>query len=499
MLSLKHQHQLEARGLDIEVLSGLGVETSEKGPAWLVIPYVQHGDVVNHKFRRVEKRADGINFYQDTAGKKCFWNFDALLDASLTHLPVIITEGEFDAMVAIQCGFPRTVSVPDGAPSKPQGLDGGGDKYAFLDEQTLALLRDAKCIILAVDGDETGANLLHDLSHRLGRHRCKYLRYPKHPFDRGKRVKDLNDVLQAYGAAGVVETVNGAEWVKVDGLYRMSQLPPLPMVGAVDIGIALLGRHFKIRLGDMSVVTGIPGHGKTSLINEIACRMALPVEPVHVLGVPEDTGHGWTIAIASFEQRAQTDLRRNLRQFRGRCHPDYLNAQALRVVDDWIDEHFVLMVPDEDDEATLSWFVERSAAAAVQYGARLVIGDPWNEMDHIRPPDMSLTEYTGFAIKQFRKAASKYQVHWMMAAHPTKIARGRDNVLPCPTLYDVSDSAHWYNKPDAGIIVHRETDSNTLIWVQKTRYEEIGDPGKLHATYLRDQRRFEMIDPEAKL
>ena len=519
VISLKHQQILEDRGLDVELLATLGVETSADSREWLVIPYLQNGRVVNRKYRRFNHAE---RFRQDSGGKQCLWNFDVLLDRTLDHLPLIITEGEFDAMAAIQAGFPRTVSVPGGAPGKPQGVDGEGGKYAFLDE-AMPLLREAKRIIIAADGDEVGANLLQDLSHRLGRPRCQFLRYPKFLYDHQRqkhdhreRCKDLNEVLETYGASGVVEVVNAAEFIRVGGLYRMSELPPLPIVGAFDVGMAGLAPHFKIRLGDLSVVTGIPSHGKTSFANEIAFRMALPMagseEAESVLGLlpwnvqgtlldggkpMEDCGYGWTVALASFEQRAKPDLLLNLRRFRARCHPDALSKTALDAVDEWIDRHFVLIVPDEDEDASLPWFMERSAAAMVQYGARLVVCDPWNELDHVRPPDMSLTEYTGFAIKQFRKQASKYQAHHMVVAHPTKLGRSSKaadgtSELPCPTLYDISDSAHWYNKTDAGIVVHRETLSSTLIHVQKTRYEAIGKPGKLRATFLTGSRRYEI-------
>jgi twinkle protein len=60
-----------------------------------------------------------------------------------------------------------------------------------------------------------------------------------------------------------------------------------------------------------------------------------------------------------------------------------------------------------------------------------------------------------------------------------------------PTLYDISDSANWYNKCDLGLIVHRENADDTIIKVQKSRYhEEIGRPGEVRMHYGRDDRRF---------
>ena len=120
---------LEARGIDSEIAAKLGVDTHARdgGDDWISIPYVLGGRVVNHKYRTLagEKR-----FYQESGTTKCFWNADIITDHTLAHLPLIITEGELDAFVAIQCGFQRVVSVPDGAPA--QEVDQDSTKFDFL-------------------------------------------------------------------------------------------------------------------------------------------------------------------------------------------------------------------------------------------------------------------------------------------------------------------------------------------------------------------------------
>lgn len=67
-----------------------------------------------------------------------------------------------------------------------------------------------------------------------------------------------------------------------------------------------------------------------------------------------------------------------------------------------------------------------------------------------------------------------------------------------PTLYDISDSAHWYNKADLGVVVHRKKD-HTILRVAKSRYhDEIGIPGEVFMTYRFEERRFEPYgDPKA--
>lgn len=469
MLNQRHQDLLEARGLDPELLVRLGVVSSDRGSDWIEIPFMAGGECVNRKFRTIsgEKR-----FGQDAGARKCFWNLDALADPTLKRMPLIVTEGEFDAMAAIQAGFPKSLSVPDGAPPRAIG-DGETAKYGYLDDAE-KLLRDEREIILATDGDGPGIALMNDLALRLGRHRCKWVRYPV-------GCKDLCDALARYGARGVVETLARAQWIKVAGVYRMSELPPLPETATFSTGIAALDPHWKLRAGDFAVVTGIPSHGKTTLVNEIAARKATA---------------GWVVVVASFEQRPQSDHRRSLRTFFHAKPEAEQTAEEIGRADKWIEAQFLFVVPDEDEDADLPWVLDRLAAAVVQQGARLAILDPWNEMDHVRPADMSLTEYTGFAIKQFRRFAWKYRVPVIVVAHPVKLGRGTDGKLACPTLYDISDSAHWANKSDVGVVVYREKGTTTIA-VRKTRYAAIGELGEVQAMYLPSQARFEIIVAEA--
>ena len=113
-------------GIVPEIAANLGVDTHARdgGDDWISIPYVLGGRVVNHKYRTLagEKR-----FHQDSGATKCFWNADVITDSTLAHLPLIITEGEFDAFVAIQCDYLRVVSVPDGLGRA--GAPGGACTY----------------------------------------------------------------------------------------------------------------------------------------------------------------------------------------------------------------------------------------------------------------------------------------------------------------------------------------------------------------------------------
>ena len=320
MLTERHQTLLEARGLDIELMIGLGVVSSDRlGLDTISIPYFAGTEIVNHKYRTIsgDKR-----FSQDEGGKCIFWNRNIISDETLLSQPLIITEGEFDAFAALQSGFARVVSVPNGAPANPLGELASG-KYIYLDDAP-STMRDAKEIILATDDDAAGHALRDDLALRLGRARCKWLQYPK-------GCKDLCDALARYSERGVVETIARAQWLAIDGVYKLSELPPLVSPEPFDSGFPGLSEHYRLRVGDFCVVTGAPGKGKTTFTRELACRMA--------------SRHGWKTALASFEAIPQLDHRRAIRSWYAGGLVKDLSHSEIASADVWADEFFRFLVP----------------------------------------------------------------------------------------------------------------------------------------------------------
>lgn len=457
---------IEERGLEPEMVIGMGVSEFQKnGQPWAKIPFVRSGETVNHKYRRLDEKG----FYQDPDGVKCFYNQDVIYDPSLESVPLIITEGEPDAWAAIQSGYARTISVPDGAPNEKGG---DGAKYDYLWEVIPAIRAKCPFVILAVDGDKNGANLLHDLSMKIGRDKCKWVKYPKD-------CKDLNDALKKYGQSGVVKSIETQQWVAVDGVFKASNLPPMPDAKVYQTGFHGFEENFKLRLGDFSVVTGIPSHGKSTFVNDLMARAVQK--------------NGIKVCFASFEQHPTQDHLRNLKR--------WCDGSGITNADKWIDDHFTFIYPSDEqrlaDTLDLSWFLERSAVAANQHGANVIVLDPWNELEHQTERNQSLTEYVGSAIRRLKAFAKTYNVHMMVVAHPTKLSRGTDGKYPRPSLYSISDSAHWANKADIGIVVHRpdDTQPGTEIVCSKSRYHDIiGKPGLKNFRFNNVSNRFEWAD-----
>jgi twinkle protein len=266
------------------------------------------------------------------------------------------------------------------------------------------------------------------------------------------------------------------------GLVRMSETPPIPEAVPYPIGIGGLRNHVLLRKGDFTVLTGIPGHGKTTLVTDIACRMA--------------TEHNWTVTFASFEQNPRDDHRRALRTWYHSLAPAAQTDDQLVQADLWIDRAFGFIVPDEDVDSDLLWLLEMAAASVRRFGTDMLVIDPWNEIEHAKPRDQSMSEYVSWAIRQLKKFARKFDIHVLVVAHPTKLHGQADGGLPMPTLYDISDSAAWANKPDIGIIVHQDGPV-TKVKVAKIRYKDrIGKTGVVQLMFDAETNHF-YADPGA--
>lgn len=446
------QDWIQSRNLDEELMVKHGVTAFTKdGKEWIKIPFFKNGEIVNTKYRCTSEKA----FYQDKDGEKVFYNHDVIFDETLFDQPVIITEGEIDAWTFIQSGYIRTVSVPDGAPNEQ--IDGDSKKYSYL-KKYIPMLKKAPYVVLAVDNDKNGNNLLNDLAIRIGRGKCYYIKYPK-------GCKDINDALVKYGEKAVIKSFETKQPMSMDGVYLLDSLPPIPANEVYDTGAEGLSDTFKFRFGDLIVVTGIPSMGKTTFLNHVLFSLA--------------DKNKFHISFASLEQNPLQDHVRNMRSWYKGRYPMTNQNQA----DEWIKERFSFIYPSDEqmmnDELDLDWFLRHAEYAVEAHGANVIVLDPWNELEHVPFVGQSLTEYVGMAIRKIKRFAKIMNVTMVVVAHPTKQVKDKEGNFQMPSLYDISDSSKWYDKPELGAIVHRDENNDTLFKVAKSRYWDILGKTKL--------------------
>jgi twinkle protein len=462
---------ITSRGLELSDVVRLGVAlgTADKAGLWIEIPFIKDNQVVNRKYRNITAKG----FRQDKGGEKVLYNQDVIFDTSLDNVPLIITEGEVDAWSFIFNGYPKTVSVPDGAPAN-QVDDPNAAKYGYLTKAVLTALKKQTKIILAVDSDANGQNLLHDLAKRIGRGLCYYVDYPQ-------GCKDINEALVKYGPQAIQAVLDRAKPMGQDGVYTLDNLPPVPQSKIYSTGLPELESLFKFRTGDFSITTGIPSMGKTTMFNHLICSTVVE--------------NNINVCFASLEQHPSLDHMRNLQDWYCGKFPTATRHDATK----WINERFSFIYPSDEqqmnDELDLDWFLKQAEYAVHRHNSRIVVLDPWNELEHIPYSDQSLTEYVGMAIRKIKRFARIHDVHMAVIAHPTKQSKDKEGNFQIPSLYDVSDSAHWYNKADLGAIVHRDhEDGNTIFKVAKSRYhDQIGRPGQVKLRFIENTKSFSDI------
>ena len=124
---------------------------------------------------------------------------------------------------------------------------------------------------------------------------------------------------------------------------------------------------------------------------------------------------------------------------------------------------------------------------------RGLVIDPWNELEHWRPVNLTETEYVSQTLSMVRNWARANHVHVWLVAHPQKMRR-EDGKLPVPRPDMIAGSSHWWNKADAAITVWRDfekMDSQDVdIHIQKVRFKNVGRPGLVTLRYDRISGRY---------
>jgi twinkle protein len=242
------------------------------------------------------------------------------------------------------------------------------------------------------------------------------------------------------------------------GYYSLAELPQSPPIDkiAISTGWWEVDQIFKIYPGQFVMVTGIAGHGKSTFLQNVVCNVARLHGVRSFLYVPENEGH----------------VRAKLRAiwgdgdgFRYFCSEQCFLQSAIQGAYD-------------DAPHTLQWVLEKARIAIEKDDVRILVIDPWNELERAKPADMLLTDYIGQCLMWLKAFARVHQCTVILVAHPTKssVTEGKT-----PTLADIEGSMNWYNKCDNGLIVVRDPDTPTARVISaKAREYGSGKRGACH-------------------
>jgi twinkle protein len=444
----------------------------------IMFPRHKGGEVVAIKYRTHDKR-----MWQSKDPEPCFYNHDGAKQYGGDTL--IICEGEIDALSFIDAGLPNVASVPDGAPAiTAKHLD---KKFQFLND---GLVDHFEHFVLAVDNDEPGKTLEKELADRLGRHKCFRVTYPP-------GCKDANDVLVKHGAAKLREVNRQAKPLPIDGLYTAEDMREAifnlyaeGLRPGESTGWKSLDSLYTVRTCEMTILTGIPGSGKSTWLDALTVNL--------------NKLHGWKIAFCSPEN---WPIQRHIAGIAEKIVRKPFAAStptSERMTQNELDEalntikssFFFTQLQDED--MSIDGVLEVMQAAISRHGVKGIVLDPWNELEYHRPPQMSETEFVSQSLGKIRRFARVNDVHVWIVAHPTKLKRNEDGTYPVPRLYDISGSAHWFNKADNGVAIYRRDHrrDDVEVYVLKIRFREVGKLGSINMKFVKDCGLFVEAEPQ---
>lgn len=206
-------------------------------------------DVVLVKYRTPNYDKEDKKIWQSGGGKHVLWGIDRLD----TSKPLIITEGEIDALTLTEVGYDNVTSVPFGT-----------KQYQWLDNNW-ELIDQFNEVILWMDKDKPGEETTRELIKRLGKWRAKNVTYNKY--------MDANRTLFEEGKEEVIEAVEGAEEQNIDGLHRVSDVESYDptdqerVLSSVGLLNTYLKGYFK---PSVSIWTGLSTSGKSTFVNQEA-------------------------------------------------------------------------------------------------------------------------------------------------------------------------------------------------------------------------------------
>ncbi|MDF1706914.1 MAG: toprim domain-containing protein [Paracoccaceae bacterium] len=418
----------EVRSLDVVLLQHMNVhsETHPQLGEVVAFPYIRDGKPYAAKFRTVTHKD-----WRSTAGMSRGLYNEGVLTSE--EGPIVLTEGEIDALSVMQAGYTRAVSLPDGWTA-----DGGKRDVLLAVESQL---RSSPFVIVAGDNDEAGESLPRTLANILIGHDVRYAKWPD-------GCKDANDVLVKFGEGELARCLEEAKQVDPAGgfITGISDLPPMPARRVLRMGSKPFDFVIGFEIGAMSVGTGIPGSGKSTFTTFAAYHVAKSEEI--------------KVGFMSFETHPYRTRDHLCRLHTGQPW-DALSDQQREQAVNFLDSHFRIVHRTYDDSThNIGWLKDMIYTLAVRDNCKLIIVDPWNELEHLPEPGESMTGYINFGLQQIRVWAEQFDTHICVIAHPRKMPT--DGRPRPPVGYDISDSAAFSNKPALGFTVHQDESADGL-------------------------------------
>lgn len=452
---------IKSRGISDESIKKRQIVSDDKGN--IVFPYYENNELVMLKFRKPEKyTGKGMKAWREEGGKSILWGID-LCDI---NKPLIITEGEYDAMALDTAGIDNAVSVPSGA----EDLSWIDISWDFLQGFTK--------IILFGDNDEAGQKMIKNVVVRLGEDRCYIAEFEG---------KDANELLFRKGAEAIKEAVENAKLPKVEGLLNLADVVPLDIsnIERVRSNIKWLdGAIGGFAMGELSVWTGKRGEGKSTFLGQMLI---------------EALDQNYNVCAYSGELRAdhfqywvhlQMAGKDNIKQYADGVRERnvaYVDKEVVKRLKAWYNGRFWLYDNSyTGNNAESKGILKIFEYAVKRYNCKVFLVDNLMTSKFETNNDQNYYRAQSNFVGELVNFTKTYNVHIHLVAHPrkTKETLGNDEISGTGDITNRADNVFSIamDKSDSGL--------DTILKVLKCRNDGSYVGEKIGMLFDKDSKRF---------
>lgn len=344
-----------------------------------------------------------------------------------TSKPLLISEGEIDCASAIEAGYLNTVSVPFGA-----------GNYGWI-EENWDWLNQFDTIIIWSDNDEAGLKMRKECLYRLGTWRTKFISTPEFYEKDGKKIrtKDINECLYLGGKEYVMQLIADAKDVPVTSVVDYSELEELDIsqMDGVKTGIKPVDNELiKIFYGTLTVLSGRPGSGKTSIVDQTIAQAIDGDNPVFLFSkeMPERMSANWFNTILAGRRNMVEKVSQDGKKF------SVVPYDTQKKMQKFYEKKLFIYRDNEPNDVES---VMRSAEECVRkFGCKLIVLDNLMMIDLNCSENDKNTAQTNL-MNMLIKFAAKFNVAVVLIAHPRKTQDMNSDI----EMYDISGTSNIIN------------------------------------------------------
>lgn len=393
------------RGISKETVDYCDVREDDKGNA--VFNYYDTNDVLTmvkyRPARKIEKKENKCWCQPGADTTSLLFN----MNKANANYPLLICEGEPDALSAVEAGYANATSVPLGA-----------GNYQWI-EENWDYLEQFNEIIICADNDEAGQKLQKEAVYRLGSWRTKVVEIPrivKNNAGKDVLVKDLNEVLYHCGKDFALSLILNAKDSPVDSVCDFSDIKSVDLneLDGILTGIKPLDKSLmKLFNGTFNILTGVNGSGKSSLISQLVCQCLEQNKNVFYYSgeMPGHQTKNWINFIFAGQ--------RNVKQYQSGDSIFWrVTPEAQKGINDYYKGRLFIYKDGYDNK--VSSVLKSMEDTTRKYGAKLLILDNLTSLN-LENNDNNKYEKQAEFITSLIAFSQKYNVITLLVVHPHKL------------------------------------------------------------------------------